>query len=208
MFPFILAIFAAVPSFPLPAWDDYLVTQPYPGWYSAGVSCESGPGFMLAEDCYPTVDFIPWQVELWLGFAPSGMVDEYNFAFQLDQSGEPEGISFWCGAEDDVSFESIGLSVWGMDFYRVSVNIADPPTLAAGQPCWFCFQAVTGGSVACLLIDNLPGWFSQCYYSGDNGETWESSQSTWGIAYGIYMIISGTTGLERATWGTLKALPW
>ncbi len=204
MFPFILAFSVAVPSFPLPAWDDYLVTQPYPGWYSAGISCENGPGYMLAEDCYPTVDFIPWQVELWLGFAPSGMVDEYNFAFQLDESGEPEGISFWSGAGEDASFESIGLSVWGLDFYHVTVSIAGAPTLAAGQPCWFCFQAVSLSTVGCLVRNNIPAWNSQLYFSSDNGETWQSSLSTWGASYGVFMIISGSTGLERDTWGSIK----
>jgi hypothetical protein len=204
VFPLIVAFSVAVPSYPLPAWDDYLVTQPYPGFYSAGVSCQSGEGFMLAEDCYPEVDFIPYQVELWLGFVPPSTVGQYNFAFQLDQAAKPEGISFWCGTEDDVSFESIGLFVWGLYFYHVVVDIENPPTLAAGQPCWFCFQAVSSSSVACLLRNNMPGWYYQCCFSDDNGETWENSQSTWGTAYGVYLIISGATGLERATWGSIK----
>lgn len=188
----------------LPAYDDVLVTQPYQGWYDAGVPCESGPGFMIAEGCYPTVDFIPYQVELWLGINPSGSVDEYNFGFQFDQSGSPEGLFFWNGTQDDVVYEYIGLSVWGLDFYHVIVTISDPPVLAAGQPSWFCFQAVSSSTVGCLLLDNIPSWNSQSFFSGDNGESWQSSQSTWGISYGVFMIISGTTGLERSTWGSIK----
>jgi len=159
---------------------------------------------MLAEDCYPTVDFIPYQVELWLGFNPPGSVDEYNFGFQLDQSGSPEGLFFWNGTQDDVVYEYIGLSVWGLDFYHVIVTITDPPVLAAGQPCWFCFQAVSSTTVGCLVRDNIPSWNSQCYFSINNGESWQSSQSTWGAPFGVFMIISGTTGLDRSTWGSIK----
>lgn len=188
----------------LPAYDDVLVTQPFPGWYSAGVPCESGPGYMLAEDCYPTVDFVPYQVDLWLGFGPQGTVDEYNFGFQLDESGSPEGMFFWYGTQNDVVYEDIGLSVWGLDFYHVIVTIADPPVLAAGQPCWFCFQAVSSSTVGCLMRNNIPSWNSQCFFSIDNGESWQSSQSTWGAPYGVFMIVSGTTGLDRSTWGSIK----
>ncbi len=201
---FLAAFLVLSPNPMLPAYDDVLVTQPYPGWYAAGVSCESSEGFMLAEDCYPTVDFVPYQVELWLGFVPLGTVDSYNFGFQLDESGSPEGNFFWFGTEDDVVNEDIGYSVWGHDFFHVIVTIADPPVLAAGQPCWFCFQAVSSSSVACLLGDNIPSWNSQCFFSPDNGESWQSSQSTWGTSLGVFMIISGTTGLERSTWGSIK----
>ncbi len=200
----LLATVVLSPNPMLPAYDDVLVTQPYPGWYSAGVSCESGPGYMLAEDCYPTVDFIPYQVELWLGFNPPGSVDEYNFGFQLDQSGAPEGLFFWSGTQDDVVYEDIGLSVWGLDFCHVIVTITDPPVLAAGQPCWFCFQAVSSSTVGCLVRNNIPSWNSQCYFSINNGESWQSSQSTWGAPFGVFMIISGTTGLDRSTWGSIK----
>lgn len=188
----------------LPAWDDVLVTQPYQGYYSAGVPCNSEPGFMLAEDCHPSADFVPCQVELWLGFHPTSPVEEYNFGFQMDDSGSPDGTFFWFGTEDDIVLEDIGLSVWGLVFYHVIVAIAEPPVLASGQPCWFCFQAVSSSSVACLLIDNYPEWNSQCFCSPDNGQSWQSSQSCYGIQYGVFMIISGTTGLERSTWGSIK----
>ena len=208
MFSLVLAFSVASPLYPLPAWDDYLVTQPYPGWQSGSVPCESGPGYMLAEDCYPTVDFVPYTVELWLGFEPPVLVNQYNFAFQQDQSGEPEGISFWYGTETDVTYQELGLWLWGLSYHYVVVDIDDPPTLTAGQTCWFCFQAVSSNPVGCLVRYNNPNWFSQCYVSYDNGETWQSSQSAWGPQYGIFMIISGATGLDRTTWGTLKALPW
>jgi len=201
---FLASFVVLSPNPMLPAYDDVLVTQPYQGWASAGVPCESGPGYMLAEDCHPTVDFIPYQVELWLGFNPPGSVDEYNFGFQFDQSGSPEGMFFWSGTQDDVVYEDIGLSVWGLDFFHVIVTISDPPVLSAGQPCWFCFQAVNDSTVGCLLSNNQTGWYSQCFFSIDNGESWQSSQSTWGTQYGVFMIISGTTGLDRSTWGSIK----
>lgn len=140
----------------LPAWDDVLVTQPFEGHYSAGVPCNSEPGFMLAEDCHPTGDFVPCQVELWLGFHPTSPVEEYNFGFQMDDSGSPDGTFFRFGTEVDIVLEDIGLSVWGLDFYHVIVAVAEPPVLASGQPCWFCFQAVSSSSVACLLIATTP----------------------------------------------------
>jgi len=188
----------------LPAWDDVLVTQPFQGYFPVVLCCESGPGYMLAEDCYPTMDFVPCQVDLWLGFDPPGTVDTYNFGFQLDVSGAPEGLFFWYGVEDDVIFEDIGLTWGGYEFFHVMVAIADPPVLVAGQPCWFCFQAVNSSSVACLANNNQPGWYSQCFFSGDNGESWQSSQSTWGSPFGVFLIISGTTGLDRSTWGSIK----
>jgi hypothetical protein len=200
----LLASIILSPNPMLPAWDDVLVTQPYPGWYSAGLSCESGPGYMLAEDCYPTFDFIPYQIDLWLGFNPPGSVGEYNFGFQLDESGAPGGMFFWYGTENDVIYEEIGLSMWGLDFFHVIVTISEPPVLPAGQPCWFCFQAVSSSTVGCLVQNNIPSWNSQCFFSMDNGESWQSSQSTWGTSYGVFMIISGTTGLNRSTWGSIK----
>ncbi len=188
----------------LPAYDDVLVTQPFQGWYYAAVSCESGPGYMLAEDCYPTVDLVPHQVDLWLGFDPPGTVYLYNFGFQLDDSNSPDGTFFWYGTEDDVVYEDINLSYAGFDFFHVIVTIDDPPVLAAGQPCWFCFQAVNSYTVACLVENNQPSWNSQCFFSHDNGESWQTSQSSWGFMAGVFMIISGTTGLERSTWGSIK----
>ncbi len=205
MFAFILATSLVLSPNPiLPAWDDVLVTQPFQGYFPAAVSCESSPGYMLAEDCYPTVDFVPYQVDLWLGFNQPGTVDTYNFGFQLDDSGSPDGTFFWYGTQYDVVFEDIGLTWGGFSFFHLMVTIVDPPLLAAGQPCWFCFQAVNSSSVACLVDNNQPGWNSQCFFSGDDGETWQSSQSTWGTSFGVFMIISGTTGLERSTWGSIK----
>jgi len=76
--------------------------------------------------------------------------------------------------------------------------------LAAGQPYWFCFQAVNNSSVACPVDNNHPDWNSECFFSSNNGESWQSSGSTWGASFGVFIIISGTTGLERSTWGSIK----
>ena len=191
---------------PLPAIDDCLVTQPFTGSYSAGIACESSSGIMLAEDCYPSTDYSVGDVFLWLGFQLPISVTNYNIGFQIDNSGSPAGTFIWYGNESNVEYQDVGLYMWGLHFQQVHITIAVPPVLEGGGAYWFCFQPVSPPTVGCLATGNIPAWNEMFYISIDNGDTWESSLNTFGDDYAYFLILSGSTSLERTSWGRIKTL--
>lgn len=194
-------------AWPFSATDDVLVSQPfvYEQAYS-GFGCNSGNGWMLAEDCYPSTDLAVQEVDLWMIFSSGVPAAQYNLGFQGDEDG-PDGIFIWQSTETDVTSENTGFSGWGYDFWYIHVSIAEPFSLEAGQAYWFCLQAVSSPATYALGAINQPAWDEMFYMSLDNGDTWNSSLNQFGIQLGLFLILEGpATSLDRTTWGRIKTL--
>jgi len=192
----------AEPITPEIAGDDIICSQPFAyGALSNGLGFSSANSWMIADDfTYANTGYIDF-IEIWAIYATSAAT---GFNIQLRANATGPGAIVSSHTSTAVNHTNTGLSQWGYALWYT--EITTPQIDFTGGTKYWVAMASTGGSGAHYWLAAVQSWADMTYFSQDNGNSWASSQSTWGTAYEQFMIISGETALSRDSWGSIKSL--
>jgi hypothetical protein len=188
-----------------PATDGVIVSQPFVYEnMTNGLGCSASNSWMIADDTTPPSDspFQYWQY--WVLYTGS-TATTWKIQVRNDVTG-PGASVLWTWDVTGVTNTSTGLFGWGYLVYSVAANPPGPwYNYGAGTKIWLCFQSLNGSGTTYFCAVNQT-WADQCWFSQNNGTSWTSSTSNWGVPYELPMIIIGYGALlERDTWGSIKS---
>jgi hypothetical protein len=194
----------AVQIIPEIAGDDVFSSQPFE--YAAlanGLGFSNANSWMVADDFTYSQDGIMDFIQIWAIYS-SGNPTSFVIQIRNDTGSSGPGAIHAAVNPYAINHFNTGLTQWGYALWYTEINTYDA-VFYAGTKYWLALQTV-GGAGAHYWLAALQTWADMNYFSQDNGNSWASSQSTWGTAYESFMVISGSTSLTRDTWGSIKAL--
>jgi hypothetical protein len=187
-----------------PATDAVIVSQPFIfANMTNALGCNASNSWMIADDCTPagTANMGQWQ--FWVLYTGS-TATTWKIAIRNNGTG-PGTTVLWTRDVVGCFNTSTGLYGWGYLVYSVIATLVPPfYTPVAGTKIWLCYQSQNGSGTTYFCATNQT-WADQCYFSANNGTSWSSSTSNWGVAYELTMIVCSTFALERDTWGSIKS---
>lgn len=160
--------------------------------------------YMTADDFICTnsgyIDFI----EIWaIYLAGGGNPSNYNIELRNTGAVGPGSIVS-SHASTNVNHTNTGYTLWGYTLWYSEITV-DNIFFNGGTEYWLAIQTI-GNTGSHGWLCTTQTWGDMSYYSQNNGASWESSLSHFGTAYGQFMVLSGSVGLARNSWGAIKTL--
>jgi hypothetical protein len=160
--------------------------------------------YMTADDFTCTnsgyIDFI----EIWAIYvAGGGNPSNYNIELRNTSAAGPGSIVS-SHASTSANHTNTGYTYLGHSLWYTEITV-DNIFFAGGTGYWLAIQT-TGNTGWHGWLCTTQTWGDMTYFSQNNGASWESSQSHYGTAYGQFMVLSGSVGLSRNSWGAIKTL--
>jgi hypothetical protein len=160
--------------------------------------------YMVADDftCNNSgyIDFI----EIWaIYIAGGGRPSNYNIELRRNGASGPGSI-ISSHASTSANHTNTGYTFLGHSLWYTEITV-DNIFFNGGTQYWLAIQT-TGNTGWHGWLCTTQTWGDMTYFSQDNGLLWVSSQSHYGTAYGQFMVLSGSVGLSRNSWGAIKML--
>lgn len=160
--------------------------------------------YMTADDFTCTNSGYIDYIEIWAIYIAGGG-NPSNYNIELRNTGaEGPGSIVSSHASISVNHTNTGYTFWGYTLWYSEIT-ADQIFFNGGTQCWLAIQTI-GNTGAHGWLCTTQTWGDMSYFSPNNGASWESSQSHFGTAYGQFMVLSGSVGLSRNSWGAIKTL--
>jgi hypothetical protein len=162
--------------------------------------------YMTADDFTCTnsgyIDFI----EIWAVYVyTAGGGKPSNFNIELRNTGAAgPGSIVSSHASTSANHTNTGYTYLGHSLWYTEITV-DNIFFNGGTEYWLAIQT-TGNPGWHGWLCTTQTWGDMSYYSQNNGASWESSLSHFGTAYGQFMVLSGSVGLSRNSWGAIKTL--
>jgi len=188
---------------PVVAGADEICSQPFDyATLTNGVGFAGANSWMMADDFTCADGGYIDLIEIWAIYG-GGNASSINIELRSDGGAGP-GAVVSSHISTSCTHENTGLSQWGYPLWYTQIDVENID-FAGATKYWLAMQTTGTPGPDYWLAANQT-WADMCYFSDDNGASWRSSLSEWGVAYEQFMILTGTTSLARDTWGSIKVL--